>query len=135
MTIKIGINGFGAIGRRVVRYALNKPEVEIVSVNDLVDAKNLAYLLKYDSNYGVLDADVRAEENKIVIDDQKEILVTAERDPAKLDWASKGVDIVLESTGFFTKAEDAKKHLEAGAKKVIISAPAKNEDITIVISY
>lgn len=133
MTIKLGINGFGAIGRRVVRYALTKPEVEIVALNDLVDAKNLAYLLKYDSNYGVLDADVRAEENKIIINNQKEIIVTAEKDPAKLDWAGKGVDIVVESTGFFTKAEAAKKHLEAGAKKVIISAPAKDEDITIVM--
>lgn len=132
MTIKIGINGFGAIGRRVFRYAMDKPEVEIVAVNDLTDADALAYLLKYDSNYGVLNADVRAEGDKIIVNDQ-EILVTAEKDPAKLDWAAHGVDIVVEATGFFTKAEGAKKHLEAGAKKVIISAPAKDEDITIVM--
>ncbi len=132
MTIKIGINGFGAIGRRVFRYALDKPEVEIVAVNDLTDAQNLAYLLKYDSNYGILNADVKAEDDKIVVNG-KAFQVTAERDPAKLDWAGKGVDIVVESTGFFTKAEDAKKHIQAGAKKVIISAPAKGEDITIVM--
>ncbi len=132
MTIKIGINGFGAIGRRVFRYALDKPEVEIVAVNDLTDAQNLAYLLKYDSNYGILNADVKAEGDKIIVNG-KAIQVTAERDPAKLDWAGKGVDIVVESTGFFTKAEDAKKHIQAGAKKVIISAPAKGEDITIVM--
>ena len=132
MTIKIGINGFGAIGRRVFRYAMDKPEVEIVAVNDLTDADALAYLLKYDSNYGVLNADVRAKGDKIIVNDH-EILVTAEKDPAKLDWAAHGVDIVVEATGFFTKAEGAKKHLEAGAKKVIISAPAKDEDITIVM--
>ncbi|AZR72278.1 type I glyceraldehyde-3-phosphate dehydrogenase [Anoxybacter fermentans] len=132
MTVKVGINGFGAIGRRVFRYAMTKPEIEIVAVNDLTDAKVLAYLLKYDSNYGVLDADVRAEDNKIIVNG-KEVLVTAEKDPANLKWGELGVDIVIESTGLFTKAEDAKKHLDAGAKKVIISAPAKGEDITIVM--
>lgn len=133
MTIKVGINGFGAIGRRAFRYALkNYPDVEIVAVNDLTDAANLAYLLKYDSNYGVLDADVTSEENAIIVNG-KRIEVIAEKDPAKLEWGKRGVEIVIESTGFFTNADDAKKHIEAGAKKVIISAPAKNEDITIVM--
>lgn len=132
MAIKIGINGFGAIGRRALRYAMDKPEVEIVAVNDLTDAKNLAYLLKYDSNYGVLNADVKSEGDKLIVNG-KEILVTAEKDPANLKWGELGVEVVLECTGFFTKAEDAKKHIEAGAKKVLISAPAKNEDITIVM--
>lgn len=133
MTIKVGINGFGAIGRRSFRYALeNYPDVEIVAVNDLTDAANLAYLLKYDSNYGVLNADVKAEENAIIVNG-KRVEVIAEKDPAKLEWGKRGVDIVIESTGFFTNADDAKKHIEAGAKKVIISAPAKNEDITIVM--
>lgn len=132
MTIKVGINGFGAIGRRAFRYAMNEPEVEIVAVNDLTDAENLAYLLKYDSNYGVLDAEVKADGDKIYVNG-KPILVMAEKDPAKLDWGGKGVDVVIEATGFFTNADDAKKHIEAGAKKVIISAPAKNEDLTIVM--
>ncbi len=132
MTVKIGINGFGAIGRRAFRYAMNKPEVEIVAINDLTSAENLAYLLKYDSNFGVLDADVKTEGNKLIVNGN-EIEITAEKDPAKLNWGDKGVDVVWECTGFFTKAEDAKKHLDAGAKKVLISAPAKNEDITIVM--
>lgn len=132
MTIKVGINGFGAIGRRAFRYAMNKPEVEIVAINDLTDAANLAYLLKYDSNFGTLDADVKAEGNKIIVNG-KEIQVSAEKDPANLKWGELGVDVVMECTGFFTNADDAKKHIEAGAKKVIISAPAKNEDITIVM--
>lgn len=132
MTIKVGINGFGAIGRRAFRYAMDKPEVEIVAVNDLTDAGNLAYLLKYDSNYGVLNADVRAEDDKIIVNG-KAVQVIAEKDPAQLPWGKLGVDIVIESTGFFTDAEGARKHLDAGAKKVIISAPAKNEDITIVM--
>jgi len=130
--VKVGINGFGRIGRNVFRAALKNPEVEIVAVNDLTDARTLAHLLKYDSVHGVLDVSVEAADNALIVDG-KEIKVMAERDPAQLKWADYGVDIVVESTGRFTKREDAAKHLEGGAKKVIISAPATNEDITIVI--
>ncbi|EZP74974.1 glyceraldehyde-3-phosphate dehydrogenase [Parageobacillus genomosp. 1] len=132
MTVKIGINGFGRIGRNVFRAALKNPNVEVVAVNDLTDASTLAHLLKYDSVHGTLDAEVSVNGNNIVVNG-KEIVVKAERDPAQLAWNELGVDIVVESTGRFTKREDAAKHLEAGAKKVIISAPAKNEDITIVM--
>lgn len=132
MAVKIGINGFGRIGRNVFRAALKNPEIEVVAVNDLTDAKTLAHLLKYDSVHGTLDAEVSVNGNNIVVDG-KEIVVKAERDPANLGWGELGVDIVVESTGRFTKREDAAKHLEAGAKKVIISAPATNEDITIVM--
>ncbi|MFY0544433.1 type I glyceraldehyde-3-phosphate dehydrogenase [Brevibacillus sp. H7] len=130
--VKVGINGFGRIGRNVFRAALNNPDVEIVAVNDLTDAQTLAHLLKYDSVHGVLDLPVEARENTIIVGD-REIKVLAERDPAQLKWAEYGVEIVVESTGRFTKREDAAKHLEGGAKKVIISAPATNEDITIVM--
>lgn len=132
MAIKLGINGFGRIGRNVFRAAFDDPDIEIVAVNDLTDAKTLAHLLQYDSIFGVLDLDVEASGDSIMIDGS-ELKVTAERDPANLSWGDLGVDIVIESTGFFTKAEDAKKHLDAGAKKVIISAPAKGEDITVVL--
>lgn len=132
MTVKVGINGFGRIGRNVFRAALNNPEVDIVAVNDLTDAKMLAHLLKYDSIHGIIDAEVSYTEGAIVVNG-KEIKVIAEKDPAKLPWGELGVEVVVESTGRFTDAEDANKHLEAGAKKVIISAPAKNEDITIVM--
>jgi glyceraldehyde 3-phosphate dehydrogenase len=132
MAVKIGINGFGRIGRNVFRAALKNPNVEVVAVNDLTDASTLAHLLKYDSVHGTLDAEVSVNGNNIVVNG-KEIVVKAERDPAQLAWNELGVDIVVESTGRFTKREDAAKHLEAGAKKVIISAPAKNEDITIVM--
>lgn len=132
MTVKVGINGFGRIGRVVFRAALNHPNVEIVAINDLTDAKMLAHLLKYDSVHGTFDADVQAKEDRIVVNG-REIIVTAERDPANLKWGELGVDVVVESTGRFRSREDAAKHLEAGAKKVIISAPAKNEDITIVM--
>ncbi|PDM39152.1 MULTISPECIES: type I glyceraldehyde-3-phosphate dehydrogenase [unclassified Geobacillus] len=132
MAVKIGINGFGRIGRNVFRAALKNPNIEVVAVNDLTDANTLAHLLKYDSVHGKLDAEVSVNGNNIVVNG-KEIVVKAERDPAKLAWNELGVDIVVESTGRFTKREDAAKHLEAGAKKVIISAPAKNEDITIVM--
>jgi glyceraldehyde 3-phosphate dehydrogenase len=132
MTVKIGINGFGRIGRNVFRAALKNPNIEVVAVNDLTDANTLAHLLKYDSVHGTLDAEVSVNGNNIVVNG-KEIVVKAERDPAQLAWNELGVDIVVESTGRFTKREDAAKHLEAGAKKVIISAPAKNEDITIVM--
>ncbi|MBB3869138.1 type I glyceraldehyde-3-phosphate dehydrogenase [Geobacillus sp. NFOSA3] len=132
MAVKIGINGFGRIGRNVFRAALKNPNIEVVAVNDLTDANTLAHLLKYDSVHGKLDAEVSVNGNNIVVNG-KEIVVKAERDPAKLAWNELGVDIVVESTGRFTKREDAAKHLEAGAKKVIISAPAKDEDITIVM--
>jgi len=130
--VKLGINGFGRIGRNVFRAALDNPNVEIVAVNDLTDAKTLAHLLKYDSVHGKLNAEVKAGKDFISVNG-KEIQVLAERDPAQLPWGSLGIDIVVESTGRFTKREDAAKHLEAGAKKVIISAPAKDEDITIVL--
>ncbi|EJL43927.1 glyceraldehyde-3-phosphate dehydrogenase 1 [Brevibacillus agri] len=130
--VKVGINGFGRIGRNVFRAALSNPNVEIVAVNDLTDAQTLAHLLKYDSVHGVLDLPVEAGENTLIVGG-KEIKVLAERDPAQLKWADYGVEIVVESTGRFTKREDAAKHLEGGAKKVIISAPATNEDITIVM--
>jgi glyceraldehyde 3-phosphate dehydrogenase len=132
MTVKIGINGFGRIGRNVFRAALKNANVEVVAVNDLTDANTLAHLLKYDTVHGKLDAEVTVSENALIVDG-KEIKVLAERDPAQLGWGNLGVDIVVESTGRFTKREDAAKHLEAGAKKVIISAPANNEDITVVM--
>lgn len=132
MAVKVGINGFGRIGRNVFRAALNNPEVEIVAVNDLTDANMLAHLLKHDSVHGNLKEDVSVDGDTIVLG-QHRIKVIAERDPAQLPWGDLGVEIVVESTGRFTKREDAAKHLEAGAKKVIISAPANDEDITIVM--
>jgi len=132
MTVKIGINGFGRIGRLVFRAALNNPEVEVVAINDLGNAAANAHLLKYDSVHGILDAEVTAEDGSFKVNG-KEVKVFAEKDPAKLPWSSVGVDIVVESTGLFTDATKAAAHLEGGAKKVIISAPAKNEDITIVM--
>ncbi|MFZ5640688.1 MAG: type I glyceraldehyde-3-phosphate dehydrogenase [Bacillota bacterium] len=132
MTVKVGINGFGRIGRLVFRAALGNPGVEVVGVNDLTDAKTLAHLLKYDSVHGILDADVKAADNAIIVNG-KEIKVSAEKDPAALPWKELGVQVAVESTGRFTKRADAAKHLAAGAKKVIISAPAKEEDITIVL--
>lgn len=132
MATKIGINGFGRIGRNVFRAALNNPNVEVVAINDLTDANMLAHLLKYDTVHGRIDAEVSVNGNALVVNGQ-EINISAERDPAKLAWADRGVEVVVESTGFFTKREDAAKHLEAGAKKVIISAPASDEDITVVM--
>ncbi|WP_158864327.1 type I glyceraldehyde-3-phosphate dehydrogenase [Leifsonia sp. AG29] len=133
MSVKIGINGFGRIGRNYLRAALAKgSDLEIVAVNDLTDNKTLAHLLKYDSITGRLDATVELDGDNIVVNG-KPIKVLAERDPANLGWGELGVDIVIESTGRFTKAVDAKKHIEAGAKKVIISAPATDEDATFVI--
>lgn len=132
MTTKIGINGFGRIGRNVLRAALHNPNVEVVAINDLTDAEMLAHLLKYDSVHGRLDADVEVKENSLIVAG-KVIEVSAERDPANLAWGERGVEVVVESTGFFTKRADAAKHIEAGAKKVIISAPASDEDITIVM--
>ncbi len=132
MALKIGINGFGRIGRNVFRASMGHNEIEVVSVNDITSANTLAHMLKYDSTFGILEEDVTAEENAIIVGG-KRIGITAERDPANLPWKELGVDIVVESTGFFTKRDDAAKHLTAGAKKVIISAPAKNEDVTIVM--
>ncbi|MCM2536094.1 type I glyceraldehyde-3-phosphate dehydrogenase [Neobacillus pocheonensis] len=132
MTVKVGINGFGRIGRNVFRAALNNSNVEIVAINDLTDANMLAHLLKYDTVHGTLSEDVTVDGEYLVVGGQK-VKVIAERDPAQLGWGELGVEVVVESTGRFTKREDAAKHLEAGAKKVIISAPASNEDITIVM--
>jgi len=133
MAVKVGINGFGRIGRNVFRAAIKKnADLEIVALNDLTDAKTLAHLLKYDSTFGIFEGEVIAKEDSLVVNG-KEVKIFKETDPAKLPWKELGVDIVIESTGRFTKKEDAIKHIEGGAKKVIISAPAKNEDITIVL--
>ncbi|AEU35891.1 type I glyceraldehyde-3-phosphate dehydrogenase [Granulicella mallensis] len=132
MAVKVGINGFGRIGRNVFRTALGNPDIEFVAVNDLTTPATLAHLLKYDSILGNLKNEISHTEDSIVIDG-KALKVFAERDPAKLDWASVGAEVVVESTGFFTDAEKAKAHLGSTVKKVIISAPASNEDITIVL--
>jgi glyceraldehyde 3-phosphate dehydrogenase len=132
MAVKVGINGFGRIGRNVFRTALGDAEIEFVAVNDLTNTKTLAHLLKYDSVLGNLHHEIGATENGIKVEG-REFRVFSERDPAKIDWESVGAEIVIESTGIFTNAEDAKKHLHGAVKKVIISAPAKNEDITIVL--
>ncbi|MGJ9457572.1 type I glyceraldehyde-3-phosphate dehydrogenase [Oceanobacillus sp. CF4.6] len=132
MTVKVGINGFGRIGRNVFRQALSNDEVEIVAVNDLTDANMLAHLLKYDSVHGKLEQEISVNGSNIVVGGQ-EIKVLSERDPANLGWGELGVEVVIESTGRFTKGEDAQKHIDAGAKKVIISAPANGEDLTIVM--
>ncbi|MED3549725.1 type I glyceraldehyde-3-phosphate dehydrogenase [Cytobacillus praedii] len=132
MAVKVGINGFGRIGRVVFRAALKNPNIEIVAVNDLTDANMLAHLLKYDSVHGTLNEDVSVDGDYLIVGGHK-VKVIAERDPAQLGWGDLGVEVVIESTGRFTKREDAAKHLEAGAKKVIISAPATNEDITVVM--
>src|SRR5580765_7156685 len=132
MAIKVGINGFGRIGRNVLRTALNDSNLEFVAVNDLTDPKTLAHLLKYDSILGNLPHKISAGTDSITLDN-KTIKVFAEKDPAKLPWESVGAQVVLESTGRFTDANDAKKHLRGPVKKVIISAPAKNEDITLVL--
>ena len=133
MTVKIGVNGFGRIGRNVYRAARKRGvDLEFVAVNDLGDAKTLAHLLKYDSVHGRFPGEVSVSANGLTIDGQ-ELRVLAERNPADLPWKDLGVEIVLESTGIFTDREKAAAHLEAGAQKVIISAPAKNEDITVVL--
>jgi glyceraldehyde 3-phosphate dehydrogenase len=132
MAVKVGINGFGRIGRNVFRTALANPEIDFVAVNDLTTPATLAHLLKYDSILGNLKNDIQHGDDFISVDGKK-IKVFAERDPAKLDWASVGAEIVVESTGFFTDATKAKAHLGATVKKVIISAPATNEDITLVL--
>src|SRR5579862_1520100 len=132
MPIKIGINGFGRIGRNVVRAALSNPNIEFVAANDLTDTATLAHLLKYDSTLGQLHEDVKAEADAIIVGGRK-IKVFATKDPAEIDWPSVGAQVVVESTGRFTEAKDAAKHLRGTVKKVIISAPAKGEDITIVL--
>ncbi|MDQ2901178.1 MAG: type I glyceraldehyde-3-phosphate dehydrogenase [Acidobacteriota bacterium] len=132
MAVKVGINGFGRIGRNVVRAALHNPEIEFVAVNDLTDPKTLAHLTKYDSILGGLQETVRVEGDCIVIGDRK-IKVFAVKDPAELDWSSVGAEIVVESTGRFTNAKDASKHLRGSVKKVIVTAPGTNDDVTIVI--
>lgn len=134
MTVRVGINGFGRIGRNFFRAvrASGTSDIEIVGINDLTDTATLAHLLKYDSVLGRLGADVEAGDGFISVDGTR-IRVTAEKDPANLPWRELGADVVLESTGFFTDATKAKAHLDAGARKVIISAPAKNEDVTIVM--
>jgi glyceraldehyde 3-phosphate dehydrogenase len=133
MSVKVGINGFGRIGRNFFRAALRKgSDIDFVAVNDITDAATLAHLLKYDSVLGVLDAEIKATGEGISVDGE-EFKVLAERDPASLPWKELGVDIVVESTGLFTKREDAEKHISAGAQKVIISAPAKGEDVTLVL--
>jgi glyceraldehyde 3-phosphate dehydrogenase len=132
MAVKVGINGFGRIGRNVVRAGMHRGDIEFVAVNDLTDTKTLAHLLKYDSVLGTLHEEVKEEGDTISVGGKK-IKVFATKDPAELDWASVGAQIVIESTGRFTDAKDASKHLRGPVKKVIISAPAKNEDITIVL--
>ncbi|MEY4480550.1 MAG: hypothetical protein RLZZ267_1228 [Bacillota bacterium] len=132
MSVKVGINGFGRIGRNVFRAAHNNPEVEIVAVNDLTDVQTLVHMLKYDTTHGRFSGKVEAAEGGILVDG-KFVKVFAERDPGNLAWGSVGAEIVIESTGIFTAKEKAELHLKGGAKKVIISAPASNEDITIVM--
>jgi glyceraldehyde 3-phosphate dehydrogenase len=132
MAIKVGINGFGRIGRNVMRTALGDADIDFVAVNDLTDTKTLAHLLKYDSVMGNLEQEISAEGDKISVEGES-FKVFSEKDPALIDWNSVGAEIVIESTGRFTKAEDAAKHIRGSVKKVIISAPAKGEDVTIVL--
>ncbi len=132
MAIKVAINGFGRIGRNVFRAALGDRELEFVAVNDITNAKTLAHLLKYDSIHGVLQAEVQAKDDAIVVNG-REVKICAQRDPAALPWKELGVQVVIESTGRFTDKAGASKHLQAGVKKVIISAPAKDPDVTIVL--
>jgi glyceraldehyde 3-phosphate dehydrogenase len=132
MAVKVAINGFGRIGRNVLRASLNDPNIDIVACNDLTDPKTLAHLLKYDSILGNLKQNISATADGIQVEG-KTVKVFAEKDPAKIPWESVGAQVVIESTGRFTNAEDAKKHMRGAVKKVIISAPAKGEDITIVL--
>src|SRR5881296_4314212 len=132
MAIRIGINGFGRIGRNVLRASLGDPALEFVAINDLTDAKTLAYLLKYDSVHGMLEQEVEARGDQLVVGD-KSLTVLAKKDPKELPWKDLGVDLVIESTGRFTDREGASRHLSAGAKRVIITAPAKDPDVTLVL--
>lgn len=130
--VKVAINGFGRIGRNALKILLERRDAQVVAINDITDANTLAHLLKHDSSYGAYDKKVSAKENSLVIN-SREIPVFAEKDPAKLPWEDLGVDVVIESTGFFTKPEDARAHIKAGAKKVVISAPAKGEGAKTVV--
>ena len=132
MPIRVGSNGFGRIGRNVLRAALGDAGIEFVAVNDVTDPKTLAHLLKYDSVLGTSEAAIAAAEDFLAINGRR-IKVFKERDPARIDWSSLGVQVVIESTGLFTKKEDAQKHLQGTVRKAIISAPAKNEDLTLVM--
>ncbi len=133
MSIKVAINGFGRIGRNVFKAGYKKEELEIVAINDITDAKTLAHLLKYDSVFGKFEADVSVEGEDVLVVDGKKIKVYAEKDPAQLPWKELGIDIVVESTGRFRTEDGAKKHLEAGAKKVIITAPSKGGDVLTIV--
>ncbi len=130
--VKVAINGFGRIGRNALKILLDRHDVQVVAINDITDAKTLAHLLKHDSSYGTYDKTVKAGENSIFVN-SREIPVFAEKDPANLPWGKLGVDVVIESTGFFTKPEDARAHIKAGAKKVVISAPAKGDGAKTVV--
>lgn len=132
MSVRVAINGFGRIGRNVFRAAFGNPNLQIVAINDLTDAKTLAHLLKYDSVHGIFDHEIEAKEDALLIDGQS-VRITKEKDPAALPWKEMAIDVAVESTGKFTDRAGAEKHLTAGAKKVIISAPAKNPDITLVL--
>lgn len=132
MAVKVGINGFGRIGRLVLRGCLNDPDIRVVAINDLTDAQTLAHLFKYDSVHGTLPEDVRSEGDELIVGNRR-IKVFSERDPAKLPWGDLGVEYVVEATGVFRSKDKAMLHVQAGAKKVLITAPAKNEDITIVM--
>ncbi|PIC63896.1 type I glyceraldehyde-3-phosphate dehydrogenase [Sporosarcina sp. P13] len=132
MTVKLAINGFGRIGRVVLREALKTKDVEVVAINDLTDAAMLAHLLKYDSVHGILDADVQSDESALLVNDKK-VKVFAEKDPANLPWKELGVDIVIDCTGVFRDTKSLQKHIDAGAKKVILSAPAKGDMTTLVM--
>ena len=130
--IKVAINGFGRIGRNAFKILMSRKDAEVVAINDITEAKTLAHLLKYDSTYGAYDSDVSFNEHAIIVDG-KEIPIYAEKDPKNLPWRDLGVDVVIESTGFFTNPEDAKAHIEAGARRVVISAPAKGEGARTVV--
>ena len=132
MTVSIAINGFGRIGRMVFRQAIMQEDLNIVAINASYPAETLAHLIKYDTNHGTFDGTVEAEENALIVNG-KHVAIVSERDPLKLPWKEMGVDIVIEATGKFNDREKAAMHLEAGAKKVILTAPGKNEDITIVL--
>ena len=134
MTTKVGINGFGRIGRLVFRAMADDPAVEVIAVNDLGDKATAAHLLKYDSIHGIRNFDIEVTDDGLVVDG-KHVTMLSDRDPANLPWGELGVDVVVEATGIFKTGELAQKHLDAGAKKVVITCPAKDEDITIAVSY
>src|ERR1700748_1095660 len=130
--VRVAINGFGRIGRVFLREAINRPNIQIVAINDLTDSKTLAHLLKYDSVHGKFDGFISIEGEYLIINSQR-ILITANADPAKLPWKELDIDVVLESTGFFLDKVSAQKHLDAGAKKVLLSAPPKDNDIKTIV--